>query len=173
MKTYTTTQRADIYTRITDRIIADLENGVRPWLRPWNAGNTAGRITLPLRHNGLPYRGINILVLWGEALDKGYSFPIWMTFKQALELNAAMRAKGVGAIKGDPSCSRPKPRPGLHDTGRLGTPTQPAATATACGTTVRAMNSSVVITWAVDTERITSVARCTSSADIAPWPTSG
>jgi len=91
MKTHTTTQRADIYTRITDRIIADLENGVRPWLNPWNAGNTTGRITLPLRHNGVPYRGINILVLWGEALDKGYSCPIWMTFKQALELNAHVR----------------------------------------------------------------------------------
>ena len=27
--------RADIYARITDRIVADLERGVRPWTRPW------------------------------------------------------------------------------------------------------------------------------------------
>jgi len=35
-------------------VIADLEHGVRPWLKPWNAGHAAGRITLPLRHNGTP-----------------------------------------------------------------------------------------------------------------------
>jgi len=90
-QTQTATQRTDIYSRVTSRIIADLENGVRPWLRPWNAGNAGGRITLPLRHNGTPYRGINVLMLWGEALDKGYTARIWMTFRQALELNAHVR----------------------------------------------------------------------------------
>jgi antirestriction protein ArdC len=29
-------------------------------MKPWNAGNTAGRITRPMRHNGVPYPGINI-----------------------------------------------------------------------------------------------------------------
>jgi len=67
MKTFTATPRADLYTRVTERVITDLEKGVRPWLQPWNAGHAAGRITLPRRHNGLPYRGINILLLWGEA----------------------------------------------------------------------------------------------------------
>lgn len=33
-------QRADIYTRITDKIIEDLTNGVRPWVKPWNTANT-------------------------------------------------------------------------------------------------------------------------------------
>lgn len=37
------------YQRITDRIVADLEQGVRSWLKPWNAGHMAGRITRPLR----------------------------------------------------------------------------------------------------------------------------
>ena len=37
-------ERLDVYTRITDKIIADLEQGVRTWMKPWNAGNTAGRI---------------------------------------------------------------------------------------------------------------------------------
>jgi antirestriction protein ArdC len=41
-----------------------------------------------LRANGVPYQGINVLVLWGVAVTKGYSAPIWMTFRQALELNA-------------------------------------------------------------------------------------
>ncbi len=51
--------RVDIYAKITDRIVADLEKGVRPWVKPWSAANTAGRITRPLRHNGTPYQGIN------------------------------------------------------------------------------------------------------------------
>ncbi len=69
----TSLPRADVYTRVTARIIADLEAGVRPWLKPWKTGNTEGRITLPRRHNRRPYRGINILLLWGEAMAKGYS----------------------------------------------------------------------------------------------------
>ena len=46
--------KADLYTRITNRIIAELEAGTRPWLKPWNAEHAAGRITRPLRHNGIP-----------------------------------------------------------------------------------------------------------------------
>ena len=41
--------RIDIYTRITDRIVEDLEKGVRPWMKPWSAANTNGRISRPLR----------------------------------------------------------------------------------------------------------------------------
>jgi hypothetical protein len=53
------THRSDVYTRVTNRIIEDLERGVRSWHKPWSAANAAG-ITRPLRHNGLPYSGINI-----------------------------------------------------------------------------------------------------------------
>ena len=98
MKTSTATIRADLYTRVTERVIADLEKGVRPWLKPWSAGNTAARVALPLRHNGMPYRGINVLVLWGEVLDKGYNSAMWMTFKQALALGAHVRKGEHGAM---------------------------------------------------------------------------
>ena len=64
--------RANIYARITDRIVADLERGVRPWVKPWNAANAAGRITRPLRHNGMPYQGINVVLLWSEAVARGF-----------------------------------------------------------------------------------------------------
>ena len=98
MKTSTATPRADLYTRVTERVIADLEKGVRPWLQPWNGGHAAGRITVPRRHNGVPYRGINILLLWGEALANGYTSPLWMTFKQALALEAHVRKGDHGAM---------------------------------------------------------------------------
>ena len=47
--------KQDIYARITAKIVATLEDGVRPWVRPWNAEHAAGRITRPLRHNDQPY----------------------------------------------------------------------------------------------------------------------
>ena len=90
--------RTDIYDRITNQIVADLEKGVRPWHKPWNAEHAAGRITRPLRANGIPYQGINVLMLWSAALDKGYAAPIWMTFKQALELKANVRKGEQGSL---------------------------------------------------------------------------
>ena len=66
-----TKSRADIYARITEKIVADLEKGVRPWMQPWRSGNAIGRVTRPLRHNGLPYSGMNVLLLWSEAMARG------------------------------------------------------------------------------------------------------
>jgi antirestriction protein ArdC len=89
--TATVTKRADVYQRVTDRIVQELEAGTRPWLKPWNAEHAAGRMTRPLRHNLQPYQGINILMLWGEAEAKGYAAPIWMTFQQAKELGGFVK----------------------------------------------------------------------------------
>lgn len=88
----------DIYTRITTRIIESLEAGVRPWLKPWNAEHAAGRITRPLRHNGQPYSGINVFMLWMEAEARGYAAPIWMTFRQARELGGHVRKGEKGSL---------------------------------------------------------------------------
>ena len=93
-----TATREDVYTRVTSKIIADLEKGVRPWLKPWSAEHAAGRITRPLRGNGEPYKGINVLSLWMEAEAKGFACPIWMTFKQALELDAHVRKGEKGSL---------------------------------------------------------------------------
>ena len=92
------TARKDVYSRVTDKIIADLEQGVRPWMKPWNAEHAAGRITKPLRHNGQPYNGINVLMLWSAAVAEGYSAPIWMTFRQAKELGANVRKGEKGEL---------------------------------------------------------------------------
>ena len=67
-------------------------------MKPWSAEHAAGRITRPLRHNGTPYRGMNILLLWGEAMAKGYAAPIWMTYKQAQELGANVRKGEHGSL---------------------------------------------------------------------------
>ncbi len=88
----------DVYTRVTEKIIAGLEQGVRPWLKPWNAEHAAGKITRPLRHNGQPYSGINVLMLWCEAMDKGYTAPLWMTFRQAQDLGGHVRKGEHGSL---------------------------------------------------------------------------
>jgi antirestriction protein ArdC len=88
----------DVYSRITNKIVADLEQGVRPWMRPWSAEHAAGRITRPLRHNGIPYKGINVLMLWSAATLNGFACPIWLTFKQALELGGAVRKGERGEL---------------------------------------------------------------------------
>jgi antirestriction protein ArdC len=93
-----TSPRPDVYARVTNRIVAELEQGVRPWLKPWNAGNTDGRIVRPLRANGQPYKGINVLMLWGEALANGYDNPYWMTYRQAQELGGQVRKGESGSL---------------------------------------------------------------------------
>lgn len=80
--------REDIYARVTSKIVALLEQGVRPWVRPWSSKSGAGRITRPLRHNGQPYRGINVLMLWSDAIEQGFVSPYWLTFRQAAALKS-------------------------------------------------------------------------------------
>jgi antirestriction protein ArdC len=86
-----TLPQTDIYTRITHKIISDLEKGNLTWRKPWHSDNMQGRILRPLRWNDIPYTGINTLILWGTAAEKGYNLPYWMTFKQASDMKAFVR----------------------------------------------------------------------------------
>lgn len=92
------TTRTDVYTRVTDRIVKDLEAGTRPWLKPWANAKGDGLVARPLRNNGVPYRGINVLMLWGDAIEKGFSSPTWMTYQQAKELGAHVRKGESGSL---------------------------------------------------------------------------
>lgn len=86
--------RLDIYARITNQIIDQLEAGVRPWTQPWVGGHP---VTRPLRHDGTPYTGVNILLLWSEACRRGFASSTWMTFRQALALGAHVRKGEKGS----------------------------------------------------------------------------
>lgn len=91
----TAARRPDVYARVTDQIVAHLEAGVRPWQRPWTTGETAVR---PLRANGTPYRGVNVLALWLAAAGAGYPSPFWFTFRQADELGGHVRKGERGTL---------------------------------------------------------------------------
>lgn len=93
----TATARPDFYARITADIVAQLEAGVRPWHQPWNAAHAAGGISRPLRNTGQPYQGVNVLVLWLTAFQKGYACPIWLTFNQAKEAGGFVKKGEKGA----------------------------------------------------------------------------
>lgn len=88
------TEKLDIYATVTNKILADLETGNLPWHKSWNGG---GSLSLPLRWTGETYNGINIIMLWCSSMAKGYKSPTWMTFKQALELGAAVRKGEKGS----------------------------------------------------------------------------
>lgn len=74
MKTYSATD-ADVYTRITNRIIEDLHRGVRPWLKPWTVRPANGHVARPLRHNGERYSGINVILLGSEVIARRFVSP--------------------------------------------------------------------------------------------------
>jgi antirestriction protein ArdC len=101
-------EKQDNYSRITNQIVSHLEQGVRPWVKSWNAEHAAGRITRPLRHNGKPYSGINVLSLWASAMTQNFVAPIWMTFRQAAELDAHIRKGEKGSLVVYADCITPK-----------------------------------------------------------------
>ena len=90
------TTSADPYARITARILTDLEQGVRPWTKPWSADQLGGRVTRPLRVTGEAYSGINVLLLWMEAVASGYASPTWMTYRQSQQLGGQVRKGETG-----------------------------------------------------------------------------
>ena len=98
MTTETKLLTNDIYTTITNKIIADLEKGELTWRKPWSAEHMAQNVMRPLRWNDEPYTGINVLMLWSTSAEKGYQSPYWMTFKQALAMKGTIR-KGEKATQ--------------------------------------------------------------------------
>ena len=89
--------KADIYETITNKIVAKLEGGTIPWMKPWGSGNV-GSSSRPLRACGTPYSGINILQLWIVAEEMGYESATWMTYNQAQEFGGQVR-KGEKATQ--------------------------------------------------------------------------
>lgn len=83
--------RNDLAQIVTNQIVAALESGVAPWIRPWNAANVAGTTRPRNAATGHEYRGINIFLLWLAAGAAGYSSDLWLTEKQAAERGGKLR----------------------------------------------------------------------------------
>lgn len=83
------------YDKVTNRIIAELEEGVAPWVEPWKAG---AAVAMPSNATtGRRYSGINVLTLWDAALQAAYPIPRWLTFRQVKEHHGHVRKDEHGA----------------------------------------------------------------------------
>ena len=79
----------DFYQTVTDRIIEALEQGVKPWVCPWDKTFNGG---LPMNFQSKKsYNGVNIMLLWMSASAQGFQRCEWLTYKQAQELGGQVR----------------------------------------------------------------------------------
>lgn len=84
--------RPSLYQEITDKIIAELEEGRLPWVQPWSSGATRAPLAMPKNAaTGRRYSGINVLILWGAVVEHGFAGQSWLTFRQALGLGGSVR----------------------------------------------------------------------------------
>lgn len=83
------TNKPNLYDTITNKILEQLAAGTAPWHKPW--GTDSSGTAMPLRINGQPYQGVNVLLLWGRAGESGFKSCNWMTYRQAQELGGHVR----------------------------------------------------------------------------------
>src|SRR5437667_336603 len=84
--------RTSLYQEITDKIIAELEAGRVPWVQPW--GTAAAKVLIAMPKNAATqrrYSGVNVLILWGTVIERGFARQSWLTFRQALTLGGNVR----------------------------------------------------------------------------------
>src|SRR3954464_13872021 len=100
--------KRDLYDEVSARIVAELEAGAAPWVKPWSA--TPGANTPCNAVSNRSYSGCNVVLLW-MAQAAGYRTPRFLTFKQALELGGNVR-KGEHGTKVffRQATSSPRPR---------------------------------------------------------------
>ena len=87
--------KRDLYTEVTARILAGLERGAAPWVKPWSA--TPGQNVPQNAVSNRPYSGCNVVLLW-LTRGQGWPTPRFLTFKQAQEAGGSVR-KGERGTK--------------------------------------------------------------------------
>ncbi|WP_242695265.1 zincin-like metallopeptidase domain-containing protein [Shewanella sp. 4t3-1-2LB] len=76
-------EKKPFHVIVAEKLIAQLEEGVAPWQKPWVPGKSSQ--SLPFNPTtGKRYKGINTLNLMAQ----GYDDPRWMTYEQAKKQDA-------------------------------------------------------------------------------------
>jgi antirestriction protein ArdC len=92
----TTAPKKDMYAQVTDEIIVLLESGTTSTTSQITWAKTGN--SLPCNHKtGMPYQGVNVLLLWAAAMKNGYSTDRWLTYKQAADMGGQVR-KGEKSV---------------------------------------------------------------------------
>jgi antirestriction protein ArdC len=86
----------NVYEAVTRKIADAIRQGAGTFTMPWHAaGPGMGIPTNAITE--APYRGVNILSLWVEALTKGYNSCLWASYRQWQERDAQVRNGEHGA----------------------------------------------------------------------------
>ena len=82
--------KKSVYGIVTDKIIAQLDQGISPWRKPW-------KTNWPINANsGRKYKGINPFLLMNS--DVEYQDHRWLTYQGALKLNGKVRPGEKGSM---------------------------------------------------------------------------
>jgi antirestriction protein ArdC len=73
---------SDVYSIVTERMIALLEAGTAPWRKTWRGGDSPRNLI-----SKKPYRGVNTLLLGSAA----FASPYWLTFNQVQQLGGRVK----------------------------------------------------------------------------------
>src|SRR3954469_17055007 len=79
------TPHRDPMQEFANRMIAELENGVKPWVRPWDPEKAGGPQAPFNPVTGKRYHGVNVLILGMDMRAFQSGDPRWMTYQQAHE----------------------------------------------------------------------------------------
>ncbi len=86
----------DLREQVTSRIVALLEQGLPACRERWTVAAQHG---IPCNgKTGERYHGVNVLLLWAAAMERGYTFNVWMTYRQAERLGAQVRRGERGVM---------------------------------------------------------------------------
>ena len=89
--------RADVFKSITAKIIASIEAGAGTFTMPWHGSIIPP--TFPVNAaTDAPYRGVNILSLWADAMFKRYIGGYWASYRQWQTLGAQVRKGERGSM---------------------------------------------------------------------------
>ncbi len=86
--------RRDHYQEVTDRIVAALEVGTKPWHQPWQGGGAGIPINAT---SGRPYHGINVVLLLMTSFALGGD-PRFCSYKQAADRGWQVRKGERGTL---------------------------------------------------------------------------
>ncbi len=96
-------ERVSLYDEVTSRIVAELEAGRLPWVQPWGTTGTAATGLPRNALTGRSYSGVNVLILWGAVIERGFPSQSWLTFRQAQSAGGCVRKgeRGTGVVFAD------------------------------------------------------------------------
>jgi len=90
-------RKFNVYSAITEKIVRAIKNAKGTYQMPWHTGDLPVQVPTNAVTDH-PYRGVNILSLWIDAMTKGYSSGVWASYKQWQTLGAQVRRGEHGSI---------------------------------------------------------------------------